>query len=76
MREQFELYRYTRAGVKANRETLRQKGKLEMPVLAVYGALSNTCAGAEQTVCELANRVFGFVLLSPDAARWVAEERP
>ena len=63
-------------GVKANREALRQKGKLEIPVLAVYGALSNTGVGAEEILCELANRVFGLVLVSPDAARWVAEENP
>jgi pimeloyl-ACP methyl ester carboxylesterase len=61
-------------GAKANREALRQKGKLEIPVLAVYGALSNTGAGAEEMMCELANRVFSFVFVSPDAARWVAEE--
>jgi hypothetical protein len=62
--------------VKANREALRQKGKLEMPVLAVYGALSNTGAGVEKMMCELANRFFYLVLLSTDAARWVAEENP
>jgi hypothetical protein len=63
-------------GVKANREALRQKGKLEIPVLAVYGALSNTAAGTEEMMCELANRAFGLVLVSPDAARSVAEENP
>jgi hypothetical protein len=46
--------------VKANREALRQKGKLEMPVRAVYGALSNTGAGVEKMMCELANRFFLF----------------
>ena len=63
-------------GVKANREALRQKGKLEIPVLAVYGALSNTGVGAEEMLCELANRVFGLVFVSPDAACWVAEANP
>jgi hypothetical protein len=62
--------------VKANREALRQKGKLEMSDLAVYGALSNTGAGVEEMMCELANRVFDLVLVSRDAACWVAEENP
>jgi hypothetical protein len=73
MRERFELYR---AFDQANREALRQKGRLELPVLAVYGALSNTGAGVEEMMCEFANRVLGLVLVSSDAACWVAEANP
>ena len=62
--------------VNANREAPLQKGKLEMPVLAVYAALSSTGAGVQEMMCELGNRVFDLVLASPDAACWVAEANP
>ena len=45
-----------------------------MPVLAVYGSLSNTGPGVEEMMHEVANDVTGVRI--PDTAHWIAEENP
>jgi pimeloyl-ACP methyl ester carboxylesterase len=48
--------------------------KLKTPVLAVYGALSNTSPGVETMMHEVAETVIGLRI--PEAAHWIAEEHP
>jgi pimeloyl-ACP methyl ester carboxylesterase len=74
MRAGFEAYRAFDRDVADNREALKQNGKLHVPVLAVYGSLSNTGPGVEEMMHEVANDVTGARV--PDTAHWIAEENP
>jgi pimeloyl-ACP methyl ester carboxylesterase len=74
MRAGFESYRAFDQDIEDNRQALKRNGKLEVPVLAVYGALSNTGPGVEEMMHEVANNVTGVRI--PDSAHWIAEENP
>ncbi|MBV8212920.1 MAG: alpha/beta hydrolase [Verrucomicrobia bacterium] len=74
MRAGFEVYRAFDRDIADNREALKQNGKLTVPVLAVYGSISNTGRGVEEMMREVANDVTGVRI--PDTAHWIAEENP
>jgi pimeloyl-ACP methyl ester carboxylesterase len=74
MRAGFELYRAFDQDAADNRAALNQNGKLKTPVLAMFGALSNTGRGVEEMMREVADDVTGVRV--PDAAHWIAEENP
>jgi pimeloyl-ACP methyl ester carboxylesterase len=74
MRAGFEIYRAFDQDVKDNREALGRNGKLKVPVLAVFGAISNTGPRVEEMMHEVAENVTGLRI--PSAAHWIAEENP
>ena len=75
MRAGFELYRGAfDQNVENNRDALRWNGKLEIPVLAVFGSISNTGPRVEEMMWEVADNVTGLCI--PSAAYWIAEENP
>ena len=74
MRAGFELYRAFEQDAEDNREALRRNGKLDIPVLAVWGAISNTGPLLEEMMHEVANDVTGLEV--PGAAHWIPEENP
>ena len=74
MRAALALYRTFDQDAKDNREALRRNGKLKIPVLAVYGAMSNTGSRVEDMMCELAGNVTGRRV--DRAGHWIAEENP
>jgi pimeloyl-ACP methyl ester carboxylesterase len=74
MRAGFELYRAFDQDARENRNAIQQNGKLKMPVLSVYGALSNTGPGVETMMHEVAETVIGLRI--PEAGHWIAEENP
>ena len=57
-----------------NRDALKRNGKLAIPVLAVFGSISNTGPRVEEMMWEVANNVNGLCV--PNAAHWIAEENP
>jgi pimeloyl-ACP methyl ester carboxylesterase len=74
MRAGFEVYRAFDQDVQDNRDALERNGKLTIPVLAVFGAISNTGPRVEAMMHEVATTVTG--LRVPRAAHWIAEENP
>lgn len=74
MRAGFETYRAFDQDAQDNRDALQRNGKLNAPVLAVYGAMSNTGSGVEQMMKEVAGNVTGLQI--PRSAHWIAEENP
>ena len=60
LRAGFELYRTFDQDIGDAREALRDGGKLTLPVLAVWGALSNTGQGVEEMMREVAEDVRGL----------------
>jgi pimeloyl-ACP methyl ester carboxylesterase len=74
MRAGFELYRAFDQDVENNRDALKRNGKLEIPVLAVFGSISNTGPRVEEMMWEVADNVTGLCV--PNAAHWIAEENP
>jgi len=74
MRAGFELYRAFDRDAEDNREALRRRGKLAMPVLAVGGAVSTSGPVVEEMMREVALDVTG--LRVQGAAHWIAEESP
>jgi pimeloyl-ACP methyl ester carboxylesterase len=70
----FELYRAFDQDVENNRDALKRNGKLEIPVLAVFGSISNTGPRVEEMMWEVADNVTGLCV--PNAAHWIAEENP
>jgi pimeloyl-ACP methyl ester carboxylesterase len=74
MRAGFELYRAFDQDAADNRAALNHNGKLKIPVLAMFGALSNTGSGVEEMMREVADDVTGMRV--PDAGHWIAEENP
>jgi pimeloyl-ACP methyl ester carboxylesterase len=74
MRAGFEVYRAFDQDAQDNRDAVARNGKLKAPVLAVYGAISNTGPGVEEMMHEVAENVTGLRI--PRAAHWIAEENP
>jgi pimeloyl-ACP methyl ester carboxylesterase len=74
LRAGFEVYRAFDRDATDNREALQRNGKLNVPVLAVYGSLSNTGPGVEAMMHEVASDVTGVRI--PDSGHWIAEENP
>jgi pimeloyl-ACP methyl ester carboxylesterase len=74
MRAGFEVYRAFDQDVLDNRDALEKNGKLTVPVLAVYGAISNTGPRVEEMMHEVATDVTGLRI--PNSAHWIAEENP
>jgi pimeloyl-ACP methyl ester carboxylesterase len=60
--------------IQDNRAALARNGKLEIPVLAVHGAISNTGPRMKDMMREVANHV--TTLYVADTGHWVAEENP
>ncbi len=74
MRAGFEVYRAFDRDVEDNRDALKRNGKLTVPVLAVYGTISNSGPLVEEMMHEVAEIVTG--LRVPRSAHWIAEENP
>lgn len=74
MRAGFEVYRAFDRDVEDNRDALKRNGKLTVPVLAVYGTISNSGPLVEEMMNEVAETVTG--LRVPRSAHWIAEENP
>jgi pimeloyl-ACP methyl ester carboxylesterase len=74
MRAGFEVYRAFDQDAQDNRDALKRNGKLAIPVLAVFGAISNAGPRVEEMMREVADNVTG--LRVPNAAHWIAEENP
>jgi pimeloyl-ACP methyl ester carboxylesterase len=74
MRAGFEVYRAFDRDVDDNREALERNGKLTVPVLAVFAAVSNSGPLVEVMMHEVAENVIGLRI--PDSADWIAEENP
>lgn len=74
MRAGFEVYRAFDRDVEDNRDALKRNGKLTVPVLAVYGTISNSGPLVEEMMHEVAETVTG--LRVPRSAHWIAEENP
>lgn len=74
MRAGFELYRAFEGDADDNREALRRNGKLTIPALALWGAISNSGSLLEVMMRELAENVRGAQI--PQSAHWIAEENP
>jgi pimeloyl-ACP methyl ester carboxylesterase len=74
MRAGFELYRAFDHDAQDNRSALEQNGKLQIPVLALFGAISNTSVGVEVMMREVAENVRGLQI--SQSGHWIAEENP
>jgi pimeloyl-ACP methyl ester carboxylesterase len=74
MRAGFELYRAFDQDAEDNRQALQRNGKLNVPVLAVFGAISNTGSRVEEMMREVADDVTGLQI--PETGHWIAEENP
>lgn len=74
MRAGFELYRAFDRDADDNRDALKRKGKLKIPVLAVGGATSTSGPIVEEMMREVAEDVKGIRI--GGAAHWIAEENP
>lgn len=74
MRAGLELYRAFEQDAVDNRELLRRNGKLEIPTLALGGAISNSGPLLEEMMREVAENVTAARV--PDTGHWVPEENP
>jgi pimeloyl-ACP methyl ester carboxylesterase len=74
MRAGLEVYRAFDRDVEDNRDFLKQNGKLTIPVLATFAAISNSGPLVEEMMHEVAENVKGFRV--PESAHWIAEENP
>ena len=74
MRAGFETYRAFDQDIADNREWLKHNGKLTVPVLAVFAAVSNSGPLVEEMMRDVAANVTGFCV--PESAHWIAEENP
>lgn len=74
MRAGFEVYRAFDQDVEDNRAVLQRNGRLTIPVLAVYAAVSNSGPLVEEMMREVADNVTGLRI--NDSAHWIAEENP
>jgi pimeloyl-ACP methyl ester carboxylesterase len=74
MRAGFELYRAFDQDAHDNRSAIERNGKLRIPVLAVFGAISNTGSGVKEMMEEVAEDVTGLEISR--SGHWIAEENP
>ncbi|KAA6460460.1 alpha/beta hydrolase [Acidobacteria bacterium AB60] len=74
MRAGFELYRAFEQDSEDNRRSLERNGKLKIPTLAVWGAISNSGPLLGQMMNEVADDVTGVQI--ERAAHWIPEENP
>jgi pimeloyl-ACP methyl ester carboxylesterase len=74
MRAGFELYRAFDQDASDNRDLLQRNGKLQIPTLAVWGAISNSGPLLEEMMHEVADDVTSLQIAR--AAHWVPEENP
>jgi pimeloyl-ACP methyl ester carboxylesterase len=74
MRAVFELYRAFDQDVADNRTSIEERGKLEMPVLALSGGYTPRAISMGEMVSELAADVTAVDL--PGTGHWLVEERP
>jgi pimeloyl-ACP methyl ester carboxylesterase len=74
MRAAFELYRAFDQDIADNCDALARNGKLTVPVLAVFAAISNTGPLVEEMMREVAENLSS--LRVPRSAHWIAEENP
>jgi pimeloyl-ACP methyl ester carboxylesterase len=74
MRAGFETYRSFDQDALDNRDAVERNGKLKIPVLAVWGEISNTGPGVEAMMHEVAENVAGLQVSA--SAHWIAEENP
>ena len=74
MRAGFETYRAFDQDIADNREWLKHNGKLTVPVLAVFAAVSNSGPLVEKMMRDVAANVTGLCI--PESAHWIAEENP
>jgi pimeloyl-ACP methyl ester carboxylesterase len=74
MRAAFELYRAFERDGADNQDALRRNGKLVIPVLAAWGAISNSGPVLRDMMEEVANDVTGVEIAN--AGHWIPEENP
>jgi pimeloyl-ACP methyl ester carboxylesterase len=74
MRAGFELYRAFDQDAQENRSALERNGKLKIPVLAIFGSISNTSSGVVEMMHEVAENVTGLEISR--SGHWIAEENP
>jgi pimeloyl-ACP methyl ester carboxylesterase len=74
MRAGFELYRAFDQDIADNRAAFARHGKLQIPVLAVGGAISTSGPVVAAMMEEVAEFVVGVRI--PETGHWVPEERP
>lgn len=74
MRAAFELYRAFEQDGRDNHEALRQNGKLAIPVLATWGAISNSGPLLRDMMEDVATDVTGVEIAQ--AGHWIPEENP
>ena len=72
MRAGFEAYRAFDRDVQDNRDALSRNGKLTVPVLAVYAAVSNSGPLVEEMMREVADDVKGLRIAG--SGHWIPEE--
>jgi len=74
MRAGFELYRAFDQDAHDNHSAVERNGKLRLPVLAVFGSISNTGSGVKDMMEEVAEDVTGAEISR--SGHWIAEENP
>jgi pimeloyl-ACP methyl ester carboxylesterase len=74
MRAAFEVYRAFDRDADDNKVSLDQNGKLTVPVLAVFAAVSNSGPLVEEMMHEVAENVAGLRI--DDSGHWIPEENP
>ena len=74
MRAGFELYRAFERDGEDNRQPLQRNGPLKIPVLAVWGALSNSGPLLRDMMNEVADDVTGVEIAR--SGHWIPEETP
>jgi pimeloyl-ACP methyl ester carboxylesterase len=72
MRAAFEVYRAFDRDADDNKVSLDQNGKLTVPVLAVFAAVSNSGPLVEEMMHEVAENVVGLRI--DDSGHWIPEE--
>jgi pimeloyl-ACP methyl ester carboxylesterase len=74
MRAGFELYRTFDQEAHDNRSAIERNGKLRIPVLALFGAISNTGSRVKEMMKEVAEDVADLEISR--SGHWIAEENP
>ena len=74
MRDGFEVYRAVDQDAEDNRTTVKNNGKLKMPVLALGGTARFFLPIAKPMLAEVAKGVTARPI--PQCGHWIAEENP